>query len=162
MREVFHGWRRKTGLALLAMAVLLTVAWFRSLVLTDIFSTVAFGDLHVVRSGHGVAVWGRQLGLTIDVGGWYSHDTIKHRNSYQFSKAWKPLDSWRCCWQYGIGDVAVGSHEQIGDGGLRTLWWRAPYWILVLPLTLMSAFLIFSKPRQQKSACSEVSPTLQT
>ena len=151
MREFVYGWRRKTGLALLATAMLLTVAWFRSLVLTDIVSTVAFGDLHVVQSGHGVVVWGRQLGMTIDIGGWYSFGTIKHRNSYQFSKAWKPPDNWRCCWQYGIGDAAVGSHEQVG-GGLRTLWWRAPYWVLVLPLTLLSAFLIFSKPRQPKSA----------
>ena len=157
MREFFQGWRRKSGLALLAMALLLTAAWFRSLVLTDIFATVAFGDHHVVQSGHGVVVWARQLGFTIFIDGWYSHDTIEHRTivskSSKWNEAWKPAESWRCCWQYGIGDAAVGCHEQVEGGGrLRTLWWRAPYWELVLPLTLLSGWLILAKPRPAKTA----------
>ena len=154
MHEFFQGWRRKTGLALLAMAVLLTVAWFRSLVITDAFSTVVLGDLHVVQSGHGVAVWARPLGSTIDFGGLYAHVKVENRHLSLHNlkiEHWRSDKNWRCCWQYGIGNAAVGSHEQVGSG-LRTLWWRAPYWVLVLPLTLLSAFLIVSKPRQPKSA----------
>ena len=35
MREFFRGWRRKTGLATLAMACVLTVLWMRSHLVQD-------------------------------------------------------------------------------------------------------------------------------
>ena len=35
MRDFLHGWRRKAGLALLEMALLLTLRWFRSMVIQD-------------------------------------------------------------------------------------------------------------------------------
>lgn len=34
---------------------------------------------------------------------------------------------------------------------IRFNWWRVPYWAMILPLTLLSAFLIISKPRQPKA-----------
>ena len=35
MGDFFQGWRRKTGLALLAMALLLMMAWMRTAVVMD-------------------------------------------------------------------------------------------------------------------------------
>lgn len=155
MREFFQGWRRKLGSLVLVMACGLMVLGFRSYLITDVWSAHVFGDAHYVQSGHGVISWCRQLGSGRSV--LYSHDTVAHlSNSYykwtRWGAPWEPEPSWTCDWQYGIGYLGVGAHEQVGGGKLRTLWWRAAHWHLVLPLTLLSALLILWKPRKRARA----------
>ena len=45
--------------------------------------------------------------------------------------------------------------DVLGNGGMpidEAEWCRIPYWSLVLPLTLLSAWLILAKPRKAKAA----------
>ena len=156
MREFFRGLRRKVGCVTLVMACAFMGMWIRSDFMTDIVTTNACGDLHILQSGHGVVSWVRQVGVGSIVHGWCTYDSIDHQQpSLKFTKwseAWEPVSGWRCCWQYRIGDLGLGCHEQIDRGKLRTLWWRAAYWELVLPLTLLSAYLILWKPRKRREA----------
>src|SRR5438309_1503746 len=123
MRAFFRGWRRKVGCVTLAMAVFLCAAWFRSLIVTDIFDKPAFGDHYFLQSGHGVVAFFRELNLAMFVKGWYGHGVVEHSNpEFKYSKwnePWKLDESWRCCWQNGIGDAAFGCHEQVGGPRLR-------------------------------------------
>jgi hypothetical protein len=150
MREFFRGWRRKLGSVTLVMACGLTLLAVRSYLITDIWTAPVFGDAHYVLSGQGAISWSRQLGFATLVS--YSHGTIVHPSNryYKWTKwgaPWEPEPSWTCDWQYGIGYLAVGSHEMVG--GAHTRWWQAAHWHLVLPLTLLSAYLILWKPRKR-------------
>ncbi len=155
MRTFLHGWRRKAGVATLVVALAVFGMWTRSLYFTDICCANLFGDYHVIQSRHGIAVWLRQIGIGVIADVTDSYGKIDHyRPEYRYSKwneAWEPDEVWRCDWQYRLGEAGAGCHEQMDDGKLRTLWWRIAYWELVVPLTLLSAYLILWKPRKRSS-----------
>lgn len=151
MNEFFHGWRRKAGIATLVVACVVTGMWLRGLYVADIWCANLLGDYHVLQSGHGVVTWSRQLGIGRLAEVTESHVRIDHYlPEYQYSKwteGWEPYEYWQCCWEYRLGDLGFGCHEQIDGDGLRTLWWRIGCKELVGVLTLLSAYLIFWKPR---------------
>ena len=95
MREFFQGWRRKAGLATLAIALALTVGWVNS---------YSHGFNVKVESVDGI--------VTIDT---------------------------------------LSIPEGVAING-QYLCWYVPYWFIVLPLTLLSAWLLLIKPRPAKSA----------
>ena len=117
MREFFQGWRRKAGLATLAMACLLTVAWMRSFVIGDRLQVAS----HFLISAGGGVEW--QFDRTGDLIDWTS----------------APVDPDGIFFLFRMG-------SQIR----RTIY--LSYWSLVLPLTLLSAWLLLIKPRPAKSA----------
>ena len=97
MGDFFKGWRRKAGVVTLAMAMLLTDAWIRSISTRDSVGFRLFGKWNVAASEEQSLQWGAEVPSTI-------------------------------------------------------LWnvWTVPYWSIVLPLTLLSAWLILAKPRNAK------------
>ena len=99
MGEFFTGWRRKAGLVTLAMAVVLSVGWTRSIKERDVKGFVLFGKWNVVESDDQTLSWGAEVSST---------------------------PHWKV--------------------------WYVPYWLLVWPLTLLSAWLIVGKPRKAKGA----------
>jgi hypothetical protein len=147
VREFFQGWRRKTGLALLAMALLLTVAWMRGAVYHDQVALRYGRTSHFFSSVHGQVRWERTIQSTSRPANrprppiikWNSRKTPKNLvpPSREEGTAWR----WTWGWVY-IGTLKEEDRREI---------WVIPYWSTVLPLTLISAFLIFSKPRQPKS-----------
>ena len=165
MREVFRGWRRKIGCVMLVMACLAMVAWMRSLFIQDWFSLP-------IRS----APWllSRPSGLTIAIEGdegppysftWNSMPTDKtastdpfafvaefHRIFYVYDE--KGLD-WR--WDF-IGFHFCGYLHQGGGIGNSFRWYVIPYWSIALPPTLLSAYLLLSKPRQPNPQSPSKSP----
>jgi hypothetical protein len=98
MREFFRGWRRKAGLVMLAMALVLFVAWMRS------FANQENVTVHRAPS------W----------------DYIVHSRD------------GRLYWM----------RDQISYGRFEL--WSIPYWSLVLPLTLLSAWLILGRRMKSK------------
>ena len=122
MRELVRGWRRKTGLALLAVALLLTVAWFRSLIFTDtIFYT--FGDCYWLHSSGGSLSWVRQpmrqkSGPTT----WFERETSRHwcpgdiTNGQESTSIDWPFESkwdWECRYRMNWGVMEVGYHQPV-------------------------------------------------
>ena len=142
----FRGRRRKIGLFTLMLVVLLTVGWIRSSRYRDQL-ILPFGDFDSV----GVISFERSLLL-----GKHHDERFKSRMTlpaFGSGELWGPgyvsffnHDSgvnW--CWQlYGFG-VGELRHEATPD---QLTFWIAPYWSIVFPLTLISAWFLISKPRQ--------------
>lgn len=124
----FRGWKRKAGLGILAFTCLLAVAWVRSIFYEELFQIVLpdrFNGTHAIESSHSTISW-TSIGPLLDVGEfyWSSIPVGKERETAL-------IDMWP---QYP--DFLRGKHS---------IRWQAPYLYLVLPSTLLSASLLFSK-----------------
>ncbi len=121
MREIFHGWRRKAGVATLVMACAVMGMWVRSLYCRDVFYVGStWGSFHL-RSTDG--------GFKTE-GGFNKLDRLD------------PQIGWIFEWEtYGFRPLTYvfGDYNTVDYGGIA------------IPLTLLSAYLILWKPRQQDS-----------
>lgn len=128
MGEFFNGWRRKAGLVTLVMACVLTAGWMRSMGYQD--AVMIFGEKRclMIASANGSASW--VLEET-------SEDTPAYDRATWY---WinRPITS----------DNGNEFHATHGLGTPRFI----HYWSLVVPLTLLSAWLILIKPRKVKPA----------
>ena len=120
MGEFFKGWRRKAGLVTLAMALLLTVAWMRSRFTYDAIAFDIGSQQQLIISIEDSITW------------WSFPDEIDDGNWVSIS----PSE-----WTEAADDFA----EVQAKLGFRE--WIVPVWCMVLPLTLLSAWLILGKTR---------------
>ena len=157
MREFFRGWRRKAGLATLAMALLVLTLWFRSHAIADIVSFDEFDDYYSVETGGGNVVWSRTnvrydggIGCRFPSG--LSWDT----RPYQTGELELPA-----VYRYSVrrrligAEFSIASHEHRRDNwaSITTVsFWKLSLLWLTMPLTLLSALLLLIKPRPAKSA----------
>ena len=132
MGEFFKGWRRKAGLVTLAMAIALFSLWMRSHTIFD-FIVFAHGDRQ-----HSVAVAGGQI---------YWLATIKMDDSvgWEIDSTDGPLANVLLGRE--MTRAMLNQHPE-----LQFREWIIPYWSLVLPLTLLSVWLILARPRKAKAA----------
>jgi hypothetical protein len=144
MGECFRGWRRKAGLVTLAMASVLTVGWMRSYVVHDELFIPNLHSHHYVGSDSGRLCWERTLYGALTREQWWGCEP--RPVSWDSSGVPSTTDSL-ASFQFGRRD------------GIE--WWTMPFWSLVLPLALLSAWLISSKPRKraaQSMEAADVSP----
>jgi hypothetical protein len=136
MREFFRGWRRKIGCVTLLMALAMTGAWFRSLILCDailIRSGTSWVDAIVSDAGH--LMWADVCDDSPDpVIQWrqFPATMFRDQESIEWHKLWL---------SFAIGEFR-SSKTVVGRI------WSAPYCALVVPLTLLSAYLLLWKPRK--------------
>lgn len=166
MGDYFKPLRRKLGVVTLVMACVLTGAWMRSTVAIDGFAITLPKNRYSVRSYNHQILWDHQH---VDQGKLYhpffDSLSMKIDKDFKFSD---PRDRRK----EGDKMVAFGdfyilrgkrfagfkSHFVPTPGpAVPFLEVRAqtPYWSIVAPLTLLSAWLLFSKPRS-KSTSPEV------
>jgi hypothetical protein len=144
MREFFKGWRRKTGCVTLAMACVFAAGMERTTRFDDRLRAT-FGNAHyclVSRDGF------------LRLSRYICHDAAPIRNwESRLSNTGGSTDAvdaapihwrWHCEW-YGF---------EIGSGHFRNetvpiTAMGAPYYTAI-PLTLLSAYLLLSKPRPKK------------
>ena len=153
MSDFFHGWRRKTGCVTLAMACVFMGLWFRSHYIEDwLVIPIRSAPTELLSRPSGIAV--------VTVNGMPPEEYPA-----QFHWDTQPLDKlaledpfgslgtveWR--WDFG------GFHFSSDGQSVITRWYVVPYWSIVLPLTLLSAFLLLSKPRPAKRVTMIESPT---
>jgi hypothetical protein len=148
MREFFHGWRRKLGCVTLVMALVLMVGWMRTRVVQDgvslriseqLFYSIASrdGTLHLVRASYTEPITGAPFIK------WYTMprpDDGKHITQM-------PTMRWR--WQaakFGVGDLARPE--------VVFTFWITPFWFPTGLLTIVSAWLLLSKPRPRPTTPS--------
>lgn len=143
MREFFHGWRRKTGLALLAMALLLTAIWTRSCRTSDDMWFTSSGHLHRISLEKGRIAWGRQEGTPMG-----SVFTVVGGNA-RYDESFRNPTSWKRVSVYDVGMLHIETLncDFLSKPRPPMTLWVLPFWIFVLPLTLISAFLTLSKNR---------------
>jgi hypothetical protein len=153
MGEFFKGWRRKAGLVALALACALMALCVRSCMLCDELSFRAFGDRHYVISQSSRLLFGTDRKSTVWGSVRHSVVRIAHMRDTDMPFDDSYLESrWRYKWvgvEWGFYEV-----KEFKLYGLpKNLYWcRVPYWSLILPMTLLSAWLILAKPRKAKGA----------
>ena len=157
MGEFFHGWRRKVGVLTLLLACMFAVGWMRSPRIIDSIrfpaqmhakeSLVSVTIDSLISSSHSI-FWVRSdegsadISPTeeIDLGPRYPkwNTSSEHPELFHSQFKWR----WRVC-GFGIGDFDVERHE----GSWETCA-IIPYWSIVIPLTVLSAWLLLSKSRK--------------
>lgn len=151
MREFFKGWRRKVGCIALVLATAAATIWCRSVTVRD--------QLDLVRNDGLDPVSGMTMRQLTSVSGILSWETIHHFEDFLDSAI--PESGWSsqpakesdrngygglCQWRFGWGGFEIAE----GTFGRARVWrWAFPYWLIAVPLTLASAYLILWKPRRK-------------
>ena len=157
MREFFREWKRKIGVVTLVMACTLAVIWMRSLIVPDTIQITLFRCTLYGRSFEGITTWRyyaaekptRDIPNSVRCDSGKSSDFAEsverrmfERMAHLEEEAKKQLNS---------------SDEREKQIGMRTLdvvaaarphQWIIPYWFFVLAMTLLSAYLLLTKPRK--------------
>ena len=149
MSQFFKPWRRKLGVIMLLMACMFAAGWIKSIRHADFVIFYSLWPNHAVLSGFGhFRIF--QLGkYTFAIDG--VDEGIKV--SYTFHQ-WSPLletPQWPPVFRAGKAEAShyrCDVFEVYDDStGTRRPMWLIPYWSVVVPLTLMSAYLLLRKPR---------------
>ena len=147
MREFFKGWRRKVGCVTLVKACMMTVMWVRSSCIFD-SAMLSIGDLRLLfmSNNHksGVIL---HKDRPIDIVIVEVTDGRKIVNFWRFDKSrfesqhfmFKPIVA-------GVGKVFCSDGSRLSEITLM------PYWVVAIPLTLLSAYLLLSTPRKRTEA----------
>jgi hypothetical protein len=160
MRQFFRGWKRKVGVVTLVVACLLMVGWVRSLENWESLHLTLLQGKTAVSSVEGRLVICRSpVNIHFGMFEWITLSTASVFGPGNGSL--RPVDAstlfnvhqgngneflWR--WQFfgfDCGVIVPGS-----DSTLRIRYIFVPYWSVVVPLTLLSAYLLFSEPRPAK------------
>ena len=146
MGEFFKPWRRKVCLLTLFMACVFIGGWVRSGFIRDTLN-FKLGQYPVwlcSENGHvswvavierDPKVWMSFYNWECDLPSGYSHFPSNYR---LLSESLPITEQWKWIW---LGFVTKLT------GGEQTCW-IISYWSIILPLTLLSAYLLLSKPRQ--------------
>ncbi len=151
MGEFFKGWRRKAGLVTLAIGCLLAVAWMRSYMTKDEVAIPALGRQHVIFSTEGALFWMA-----------WEEKSPRFRWMSQPIPAAGPHDVYTRDLPFSIllGDtitalrIVLDEKDRLLDESDLSppafSRWGIRHWLLVIPLTLLSAWLILVKARNEK------------
>ena len=168
MREFFTGWRKKIGAVTLVMALMIVAVWIRSFRSTDIVNLHSIPNTSLMfiseRSGI-VFLWMNNEAPQFTDGRLDDSYVLLGQNLRLNQIMPRELQpEWKFEWlgfQYGNARDVKGAaawvadiHEVFGSTvkasdfkGLIASVLVIPHWSVVMPLTLLSAYLLLSKPR---------------
>ncbi len=157
MREVFRGWRRKLGCVTLLISLALTGLWIRSRSTLDEYHLWKQQQTSmIVASEKTCLVLGRlwNVSPTVIRGPYIAMDReriisggrIVHAADLEIESRWG---------SGGLGLVKRYQQPPLSVKNIRLDLLIIPYWCVVWPLTLLSAWLLLSKPRQARRHGSE-------
>ena len=161
MMEVFRGWKRKVGFCTLLMACVFSACWFRSYSTNDTISLPVGGTTYLqVASSNQRLMFGFVLMTTIDGDG-IERLPLWIANPTEFAGVGR--QQWRIA-TFGDRHVDKFFDKSLSNIGRGRMWLlirnrssqfsidykyvATLYWWFVLPLTLLSAWLLLSKPRR--------------
>ncbi|MDB5345260.1 MAG: hypothetical protein JWP89_3637 [Schlesneria sp.] len=125
MRTFFHGWRRKTGVVTLVVSCALMGLWMRSQLVGDTWCWSVGHETEVVISEDGMLSWWRLATQRPVARFWNPGFVSQSPDGTRYAT---------------IGDWGV----ELGLSDSLTV----PYWPFVIPLTLLSGYLMLWKPRK--------------
>lgn len=157
MGTIFYGWRRKAGVVTLVITLLVARAWTKSHVEQSLLSFQRGKDassFERLLSVDGCLVWektksNRPLQIYPDC----LLATVENRACGILLEDVRYHWRWQWC-GFGSGDYRHEEQFQLPGLTLPGQFWVSinalfvPYWSFVLPLTLVSAWLILWKPRK--------------
>lgn len=132
----FKPLRRKLGVLTLFMACVFAAGWIRSISCWNVI------DLSML---HRSCEWNSSFG-SIQWAGWDAEECVTWPVVSFGSGQLVPLDPDRA----QVLEMLVAADCVIDNGGMNRIDWIIPYWSIVVPLTLLSGWLLLSKPRQQR------------
>ena len=139
MNGYFRPLRRKGGVITVAVACLLAGGWARSTIVADSFefTTVRGGAIHQFASEYGAIQWRccRTSGYMSPE--WSSRRIIENPNGHFIDREFSHL-------------ILRYADDSSWSGNACR-----PYWLVVIPLTLLSASLLLSKPRSKPTATQQ-------
>lgn len=145
MLSYFHPLRRKVGVVMLSLSCLLAIGWVRSLQVRDIVGIGPVSETIICGASN------RHMLLLVLL-------PIEHLQNGPTLPFWRTAEAKPTirdcfavikseqCW-LGFGYLITDSQPE--SGHLATAF-AVPYWSIVLPLTLLSAWLLLSKPRTRQ------------
>ena len=140
MSTYFHGWRRKFGVVMLVMATVFACGWLRSFYVTDMI---------IFPTATALTSWiSDQQGLAwlVEVQTDEEHKALMYDIDVPFIVS--PIffqtspDGWNMKWSFCGFVYFNGDRPELTDTGQFI-----PHWSIVIPLTLLSVYLLLSKPR---------------
>lgn len=152
--DYFKPLRRKIGVFTLLVACVVSVGWMRSLARRD---SISFGPMLVTSNAGAMTVLrknfrnARPSNAPTPLFQWSSYVADARQNPLIGRKFEKPDDYWTA---YAVDWQTNGAGFHFGMGR-KNSWpdhWRVyltvvPYYSIVIPLTLFSAWLLLSKPQ---------------
>jgi len=146
MGDFFKGWRRKIGVVTLLMALVAMGGWIRSQFIGDsMWFDNTFGRLHfgLASTQSDILIAssiddGSQLRSSFPKFATTEADGFQENLDRQFEWHWRVLG-------FGHGESIRGLRS---PRGFQI--WAIPYWSIVIPLTLLTAYLLLAKPRPNK------------
>jgi hypothetical protein len=161
MGEFFHGRRKKLGVLTLIMASVFMVGWMRSLVVEDeVQLPTNRPTTYFIGSSDGSVFCSRfvekksPLPLIPALAGW-SYET------HPLPVGGVEDQLKEHCKKLGFGTVSVSEWCGFIEGKVdldspplscELRFWAIPYWLIVIPLTLLTAFLLLSShPRNSQT-----------
>jgi len=153
MGDFFHGWRRKVGFSVMLCALAILSVWARSsrtayVIRMHIGGETSFQQLDTMRTG---VRWKRLSGVNrkwrilMDIApGWSIRDPQSHYSDP--CNVERRGTDWHCrgCgfdWKSGYDHLVSGVHFEVVV---------VPYWSIILPLTVLSWYLLLYKPPKLK------------
>ena len=164
MGEYFKPWRRKIGVLTLLLACMFAAGWARSLIVIDLINfptgretAIAFSSTGCsinIRAGYDEEVFNELEWDTLLVEPWQpgtsmvpgepdeaDEPELVRRYKYPiYPHDYEPVD-----WTLRLLGFGVGVTPFEFSDTFRQHYLMIPYWSVVIPLTLLSAFLLISK-----------------
>lgn len=146
MGAYFKPWRRKAGCVTLALVAVLGVEWLKSQLVCEGYFRFGEKRNHSIMSVRGGIVWQWSPEQP-------NEDPQDHHRWHSAVGTSKGLDRSKYrlrCFGFEIREYVAswGNGQPITE-------YAIPYWSIVLPLSLLSAYLLLSKPRPQKPAVEQ-------
>jgi len=173
MSEFFKGWRWKVGVVMLGIALLFLGAWIRSLSFLDRIDLRWAPDYSATESllsMDGCLGWieGFEQTVPFDPGSearassklvmrvpeWVTYNRHGRSQLPADSSCGSPIANW--CWRWCRFGICTEDGTLAGGSFCRMRYWLVPYWSIVIPLTLLSAYLLLARPRRKPSPDGDV------
>ena len=148
MQEFIRGWKRKVGCVTLVMACLFAALWVRSqFYLHELgYLSPSFASRQLVTADRRGLTWCKRTGLgATPLPEFMNFYWRSYRYPEGYSPQETPLVRVICGFRFGYEKSPFGSFA----------FWTVPYWPIVLPLTILSGWLLLSQPRKQNSKSPE-------
>lgn len=145
MRQICRGWRRKIGLVTLIMAAISMAGWLRSRIINDFVAIDCQASTYRLGSYGGVLNFIRET-PALPLGRFLHIDSFDE-GTYDKFELWESWSSWNGYdveWRRDWNQFHFGAGSNIF---VHTESYIIPYWSIVIPLTLLSAYLILWVPR---------------
>jgi hypothetical protein len=149
MGEFVKPWRRKAGCVTLVMACVFARGWLRSFDNLDFVNVVREGTV-LLSLFSGFENCGGNLFISMDGSpDSFSTRLVTYRKTDMHSSydAFERSVPTAHLWRLHFGGFDLGQSMSLGS--LQTTL-QAPYWSIIIPLSLLSGYLLLSKPRQAK------------